>query len=732
MLQYLKVEEVYQQVLKNKNVSLVAAKLRSKADDATSLCWLTIMDCDQLEGSSEALAAFNKQGIHYAQYNTKILPFRTALSSTPIDDDNCLVQPMMVDGTSPLDAWAPTTPLNQSSNASSFGTAQVQVHDVDPPPNVQASSPSINISNPVPPIPVTPLTPEQQEEHDIRFVRPCHLTIINTPGTHQRDVEDFLGIAINNFDFSATLTDKCTVNWVHFSVEGTVIANSIVDKVNSLLGPSRVLFKNSHLSSDKSREIYIRKVNPVTTIEEVNLWKDLGKLAIEYFASVLDVSFWTGRDFITVTLRDLEVARSWTEKTVTINGVNYPTARYPYVEIRNPSEVIVEGFHGGDVEQIIAMIREIGTPTRQELFYRNSKSGMIIRMESHKQAKALLELPTEYTRLYTVFKVGISWAWAADANTKSLQPKSSSTSNKKGQSSSPSSDSRITAIQNQLKRSEEQGVKELRKLEARMESENNKTRMAMVTLVTENTKAIHQAMNTTFHQVMETQLEILSSSGTVQSLQNELSNTNLMIAIHTMSSTGDKEALEEYKQEQKRLKVQITEENTKQRNILQHKMLLTPQIPATPINLNSLLGTGPQPLLTTPNRNENNQGSTSQSATTSQQSGRKPTMRVEIPLHEELLKLWSEESALLVGEELADYSEVAWDTSLKNIVATSFVEVSGYWIFHATIAPSSKREEILSKMQSFAAVFKSSPRSKLVEEILLDVGVGVFPHRTSK
>lgn len=572
----------------------------------------------------------------------------------------------------------------------------------------------------------------EQEEQALRTKTPCWLTLLNAPSPVQRDIEDYLGISINNLDATATLSDKCTVNFVHFTVDGTVAAGELIERINSAGSRAKLIHKNSHLQTDKSREIFIRKITPVSQFKEVSEWKELASTHMAAWGVVIDVVFWTERNYITITFEDYDLVQNWpADRSVTIDGVNYPTFRYSYVEIQHPSEVIVEGFNPSDMEQITSLIREVGDHERIELFTRGGRSGAIIRMHSLKANRELLNLPNHYTRPFSDFKIEIHWSKAVDANTKAIQPKANFTPSKE-KSSSNNLTGRITALQNHIKRSEESGVRELKRIEARMETENNKTRLAMISMITESSRLVHQSMTNTFSHVMETQLEMHRSSGNIQSLEHDLSNTNLMIAIHQLNpDPAVREIASQHIAQRQQIMVNINEEKKRQQEYLQSRMtqissitgqpnhaaLLTCPLvgtanttatqPSTPV---PVYPTGHAPTIQTPHVNRN---------------PKRRVVRVEVAPNEEHLKAWLQAIEPLEEIAVQALADLTWAELEKDFVNPTLIHIGGSWLFRAAISTIARKVEVLSILQSFALAFKSAPQATTAEHIINEAGAGI-------
>ena len=125
--------------------------------------------------------------------------------------------------------------------------------------------------------------------------------------------------------------------------------------------------------------------------------------------------------------------------------------------------------------------------------------GAIFRVESYRNAFTILELPTTITRDHAKFDFKVSWVWAIDANTKSMQPRTFESPTKDNNKPPSSEDmTRITALQNQIKLTQKMEVKEVKHLKHKMNSENNKNRLAMITFITKNNWAINKSIKANY------------------------------------------------------------------------------------------------------------------------------------------------------------------------------------------------------------------------------------------
>jgi len=262
------------------------------------------------------------------------------------------------------------------------------------------------------------------------------------------------------------------------------------------------------------------------------------------YGAVLGVTFWMDKDFAMVVVEDFMVAEGWkveerpgrtvVQKVATIGGVQHPTARYTYVNILHPQELIVKEHAEGDTVQIKTMIEAVTLIICFSPFNRERKVGSIFRVESYRSALAILKFPTTIIRDYMNYEFKVSWAWAINANTKSMQPRENGSPTKEGSGISQAGSgntAKIIALQNQVKLMQKMGIKEVKCLKYKIDTESNKNRMVMFTLMTKNNRAINKSMEINHRHQMQTQIKIHVSINTIQAIQAEVFQAFMWVDI---------------------------------------------------------------------------------------------------------------------------------------------------------------------------------------------------------
>lgn len=455
---------------------------------------------------------------------------------------------------------------------------------------------------------------------------------------------------------------------------------------------------------DKQRTTFVGGVNG--PIRNQDLWRETLINEASPYGTVKQVGIF--KKTITVTFSRPREAMFFEKRTVqlSVGGADVTLSRSPYTILRNPADVVVEGFYMSDKEVVLQAIIDEAGPISRLLFVNKAKTGaMAITFPNFTQAENLVKLrKITVTRGQSNVGIDVTVDWLRDSNTRVVRKDDNESVGSGISQDSVAILAKLTALDTKLKEDKKAGLQEFKRL-AKEITKANQTRedqrkgdhMYMWQLVADSQNRLVNAFSNTMVSMMDKQAAI----GTLALELADKRGERQLLNFHSLWIEGDpnKVALAENLQKRcKELDNTITVLEAQHRELLL-KRVETPCLPPPVF----------QPLgITGPSHGDN-----------------KWFVPPDAEMVDKLMR------TLDTAHSREEASKDAWASDFYDYIRMNLMKMSTTWTFAVPISISEK-EIVIGKLQAFVTVFQGTVEAKNAETMVNDLECAVLKELDAK
>lgn len=382
---------------------------------------------------------------------------------------------------------------------------------------------------------------------------------------------------------------------------------------------------------------------------------------------------------------------------IEIMGHNITISRTAFPVIRTPYDIVVDGFHLEDKEEIINLVQREGGPIRLiEFLPRMSKVSAIITLARFTDANKLVKMrSTPLVKDHSNVELNITFEWGKDVNTRKdrkADTKSNTNSVEKGESLALSLRSKLDDLDKW--RREDKKVTELamRTMKEKRRKERKEDKIAMFQIMADFQERIISLVSVAMSAAADKQASVSKLTGAISDLRQARLIVNMQIT--KLEGKAKDEA-----------RVKVVEELKKQRDTIEEEIKTTDARLDGILNTKITLPPIPKPsvkLLENTSSNVNGR----QIKVIKDNNKRKSESRLIAPNKKAL----EDYTLALKGKEehIEDIALTCWNTLTAELEGFLTFDRDEVTSFCEESTDDSMRTEIIARFNSFITVFRKA------------------------
>lgn len=397
-----------------------------------------------------------------------------------------------------------------------------------------------------------------EDEEKRRMVDPCALVVYNPPKYESKALERYLGCEVISVDYNGGSSG------IFVMVKGVANGQEASDRINDIGGPTEVYMKQSVDPFDKLRNVSV--LGGVPNMPNGDAVKEgLMRAAVRY-GEVEEVNYYKKSGFFCIIFKEVKTARRFENAPepirVVIFNATYTLVRNPIPILRDPCDVVVDGFFPEDETQVKAMIKERGNFIKSIRFVtRTPTYCAIVSFKSFKDAEAFAnsKVPMTFTRPFSSIVTTCEIVWARDFNSRRGR-KDNSNNNAESIKAVMGVEEGFINLRESYKSDRKEFLKELERIEKARDRDRVENRVFVVNMVADMQDRMTDNMDMMVDKLMDYNSTVNCNNIKLIGLQSERSSLSQRIdKCETATDSGAEARKTRLTEEKVNVEVRIRE-----------------------------------------------------------------------------------------------------------------------------------------------------------------------------